>query len=60
MKKYKLSLYEIELILLYKKLKTSKPHLARVESEIEKIIQNNKEFKDWKDLLEEIKNESNS
>ena len=54
-KKYSLELYEVELVSLYQHLIKHKPHLVRVENEIEKIFKENPEFLLWEKIIKEIK-----
>lgn len=54
LKKFKLKLYEVELISLYSLLKSNKPHMIRLEDEIKKILNKNKEFRVWDDIIEDI------
>ena len=50
-KKYKISLYETELIVLYSLLRRSQPHINRIEAQIEEIFKKNPEFQSWKEFL---------
>lgn len=54
LKKFNLKLYEVELIALYDLLKSNKPHMIRVESEIKKILDNSKDFKIWNNTIKNI------